>query len=159
MWHCGPRRMYVTCWKADSCCVEMWARRSSSTWRFVTPSSRGISSGRGSSWPLMEESLRNAVRAGVKIAFGTDVGVLSHGEAAKEFRVMVEAGMTPMQAVVAATRNAADLLGQLDNIGTIEAGKYADLIAVDANPLDDITRLEHVSFVMKQGTVHKTGGG
>lgn len=105
--------------------------------------------------PLMNESLRKAVKAGVKIAFGTDVGVFPHGKAAKEFRYMVAAGMSPMEAILAATRNAADLLGQLDNLGTIEAGKYADLIAVDANPLEDITRLENVTFVMKGGRVFK----
>lgn len=108
--------------------------------------------------PLMQDSLQRAVKAGVKIAFGTDVGVFPHGDAAKEFRVMVEAGMTPMHAIQAATRNAADLIGELDNFGTIEAGKYADLIAVEASPLEDITRLENVSFVMKGGTVYKDSG-
>ncbi len=105
--------------------------------------------------PLMEESFKKAVKARVKIAFGTDVGVFPHGDSAKEFKHMVEAGMTPMEAIVAATRNAADLLDQSDNLGTIAPGRFADLIAVDQNPLDDITRLENVVFVMKAGKVYK----
>ena len=105
--------------------------------------------------PIMDASFRKAVAAGVKIAFGTDVGVFPHGQAAKEFRYMVDAGMSPMDAIVAATRNAADLLGETEDLGTIEPGKYADLIAVDADPLEDITILENVSFVMKAGAVYK----
>ena len=105
--------------------------------------------------PKMRESHRKAVAAGVKIAFGTDAGVFPHRDAAKEFRYMVEAGMTPMAAIVAATHNAADLIGHLPDFGTLEPGKFADLIAVDRNPLEDITRLENVSFVMKAGQVVK----
>jgi len=108
--------------------------------------------------PKMRESFRKAVAAGIKIAFGTDVGVFPHGDAAKEFRLMVEGGMTPMAAIVAATQNAADLIGHLPDFGTLEPGKYADLIAVDKNPLEDITRLENVSFVMKEGQVVKHVG-
>ncbi len=105
--------------------------------------------------PKMRKSFRKAVEAGVKIAFGTDVGVFAHRDAAKEFSAMVEGGMGKMAAIVAATKNAADLLGQSDDLGTIQAGRFADIIAIDANPLDDITALEHVIFVMKGGQVVK----
>jgi imidazolonepropionase-like amidohydrolase len=106
--------------------------------------------------PKMRQSHRKAVAAGVKFAFGTDVGVFPHREAAREFRFLVEAGMTPQSAIVTATRNAADLLGKLADLGTVEAGKFADLCAVERNPLEDITRLEQVTFVMKGGQVVKS---
>jgi imidazolonepropionase-like amidohydrolase len=97
-------------------------------------------------------STRLAVASGVKIAFGTDSAVTPHGQNAGEFALLVEyGGMTAEQALVSATLNAADLLGVADNVGTLEAGKYADIIAVDGNPLDDVTVLEHVAFVMKGG--------
>ena len=99
---------------------------------------------------------RDAHKGGVKIAFGTDAGVFPHGQNGKEFRYLVEwAGMSPMQAIKSATVNAADLLGQADTLGTIAAGKYADLIAVDGDPLVNVTELEHVDFVMKEGVVYK----
>lgn len=97
-------------------------------------------------------SHRRAIGAGVKIAFGTDTGVSRHGENAKEFALMVRAGMTPAQAIRAATVGAADLLGR-DDIGIVAPGKTADIIAVDASPLADVTRLEHVGFVMHRGVV------
>ena len=103
-------------------------------------------------------SHRRAIAAGVKIAFGTDTGVSKHGENAREFALMVQAGMTPMQAIRAATVSAADLLGQSDSVGTLEPGKYADVIAVSASPLEDVRRLEHVDFVMRHGVVEKLGG-
>ena len=90
---------------------------------------------------------------GVKIAFGTDAGVSMHGRNADEFELMVQFGMTPAEAIVAATVNGADLLGMSDEIGTVEAGKRADLIAVDGDPLGDVTVLKAVSFVMKDGKV------
>ncbi|RMD86093.1 MAG: amidohydrolase family protein, partial [Calditrichaeota bacterium] len=96
-----------------------------------------------------------AYKAGVKIAFGTDSGVSPHGENAREFQYMVEAGMPPMKAIQAATLVAAQLLGVEDRLGTIEKGKIADVIAVDGNPLDDITVLQHVTFVMKEGVIYK----
>lgn len=99
-----------------------------------------------------------AIKAGVKIAFGTDTGVSRHGFNAQEFRLLVEAGMTPMQAIRSATVNAADLLGRSATIGTIEPGKDADIVAVARSPLDDVTELERVQFVMRRGTVHKLGG-
>jgi imidazolonepropionase-like amidohydrolase len=95
------------------------------------------------------------VRAGVKMAFGTDAGVCPHGINARQFAFMVRYGMTPLQAIQAATVNAADLLGHSDLIGSIKAGKSADVIAVQGDPLADIKILENVAFVMKEGTVYK----
>ena len=99
------------------------------------------------------KSLQQAVPAGVKIAFGTDAGVSLHGRNADEFELMVEHGMSPAQAIVAATRNAADLLGLADRIGSLEPGKQADLVAVRGNPLEDVTVLKQVEVVMKGGEV------
>ncbi|PYO72661.1 MAG: Xaa-Pro dipeptidase, partial [Gemmatimonadetes bacterium] len=107
------------------------------------------------------ENFKKAVQAGVKIAYGTDAGVYPHGWNAKQFAHMVRWGTTPMQAIQAATVNAADLLGWADRVGALEAGKYADVIAVQGDPLQDVTLLEHVAFVMKGGEVVKdslTGG-
>ena len=101
------------------------------------------------------EALRKAVPAGVKIAFGTDAGVSKHGRNADEFELMVKHGMTPATAIHAATVNAADLLGLASEIGTLEAGKAADIIAVAGDPLADVTVLKRVGFVMKSGKVHK----
>jgi imidazolonepropionase-like amidohydrolase len=96
-----------------------------------------------------------AYRQNVKIAFGTDAGVYPHGDNAKEFGYMVEAGMSPMEAIMAATRNAADLLGASSRLGTIQPGRFADLVAVKGDPLTDIKLLTQVSFVMKEGRVYK----
>lgn len=103
-------------------------------------------------------SHRKAFAAGVKVAFGTDTGVSKHGENAREFALMVGAGLTPSQAIAAATVGAADALDRKDQIGSIEPGKWADLIAVAGDPLADVTRLEKVDFVMRHGIVHKSGG-
>lgn len=97
------------------------------------------------------KSLQHAVPAGVKIAFGTDAGVSLHGRNADEFELMVQHGMTPVQAIVAATVNAADLLGLGAEVGTLEAGKYADLVAVRGDPLVDVAVLKDVERVMKGG--------
>ncbi len=106
------------------------------------------------------QSLERAVPAGVRIAFGTDAGVSKHGRNADEFELMVRHGMTPTTAIEAATVNAADLLGLSDQIGTLEPGKQADLIAVAGDPLVDVTVLKDVGFVMKGGVVFKeTLGG
>jgi imidazolonepropionase-like amidohydrolase len=94
----------------------------------------------------------SAYEAGVKIAFGTDSAVTKHGENADEFAMMVESGMTEMDAIRSATVVAAELLEMSAMLGTIEAGKLADIIAVDLNPLEDITALEDVSVVVKEGT-------
>jgi imidazolonepropionase-like amidohydrolase len=95
------------------------------------------------------------VKAGVKLSFGTDAGVCDYGTAGKQFAFMVKYGMTPMQAIQAATSSAADLLGRSDQIGSIKPGKYADVVAVGSDPLNDIHLLENVQFVMKDGKVYK----
>ena len=105
------------------------------------------------------ESLRKAVPKGVKIAFGTDAGVSKHGRNADEFELMVKYGMTPAAALQAATVNAADLLGLQADVGTIEPGMRADLIAVDGDPLVDVTVLKRVPFVMKDGREFTGGPG
>jgi len=104
---------------------------------------------------LQRENFARAVKGGVKIAYGTDAGVYPHGDNAKQFHYMVKYGLTPAQAIKAATVSAADLIDRKDTVGTIEAGKYADIIAVTANPLERIEVLEHVAFVMKGGKVYK----
>jgi imidazolonepropionase-like amidohydrolase len=101
------------------------------------------------------KALQKAVPAGVKIAFGTDAGVSKHGRNADEFELMVKHGMTPASAIQAATVNAADLLGLANEIGTLEPGKTADIIAVSGDPLSDVTVLKRVGFVMKSGRVFK----
>ena len=106
--------------------------------------------------PQIQATFGRAYQAGVKIAFGTDTGVSAHGDNAQEFSLMVEAGMPPMEAIVSATKNAADLLGESDHLGSISVGKYADVIAVRGNPIEDITLLEHIGFVMKDGIIYKT---
>ena len=104
---------------------------------------------------LQRENFRKALQAGVKMAFGTDAGVYPHGDNAKQFFYMVKFGMTPAQAIRAATSSAADLIGRSKDVGTIEAGKFADIIAVNADPLAEVRVLEHVDFVMKGGVVYK----
>jgi imidazolonepropionase-like amidohydrolase len=100
------------------------------------------------------QALEKAYARGVKIAFGTDAGVSKHGRNADEFELMVKHGMTPTDAIKAATVNAADLLGLANEIGTLEPGKRADLIAVSGDPLKDVTVLKNVSLVMKDGVVY-----
>src|SRR5215472_4748728 len=101
------------------------------------------------------ENFAKAVKGGTKMAFGTYAGVYPHGDNAKQFFYMVKFGMTPAQAIHAATSNAADLVGRAQDVGTLQAGKYADLIAVSADPLEDVRALENVGFVMKGGVVYK----
>ena len=108
--------------------------------------------------PRIQKNLGEAYKAGVKIAFGTDQGLAPHGTNGKEFALMVQAGMTPIDAIWAATANAADLIGDAQDIGSVQAGRYADIIAVTGDPLKDVTELERVSFVMKGGVVYKAGG-
>lgn len=96
-----------------------------------------------------------AVRAGVKMSFGTDAGVCPYGIAARQFAFMVKYGMTPIQAIRSATSNAAELLGKSNLLGSLQPGKYADIIAVTGDPLADIRALEHVHFVMKEGKIYK----
>jgi imidazolonepropionase-like amidohydrolase len=99
--------------------------------------------------------VKRALELGVKIAFGTDAGVYPHGDNGKQFAVYTQNGMTPIYAIQTATVNAADLLGWSDRVGSIEPGRFADIIAVRGNPLEDIRTLEHVAFVMKGGQVYK----
>ena len=105
--------------------------------------------------PEVAASFTKAIKAGLKISFGTDAGVFPHGLNARQFALMVKYGQTPMQSIQSATINSAELLGWSKKIGSIEKGKYADIIAVKTNPLDDIKILENVSFVMKGGIVYK----
>jgi imidazolonepropionase-like amidohydrolase len=108
--------------------------------------------------PVIQKTAGRAYKAGVKLAFGTDAGVYPHGQNAKEFEYMVETGIPNAYALQAATVNAAALLKQSDNIGSLEAGKFADVIAVKGNPLDDISLMKQVDFVMKAGVVYKEAG-
>ncbi|MDQ2990366.1 MAG: amidohydrolase family protein [Pseudomonadota bacterium] len=105
--------------------------------------------------PLIQATFGRAYRAGVKIAFGTDAAVYPHGDNAKEFAYMVEAGMPPLEAIRSATLSAASLLDQSDQLGSVEPGFAADIVAVSGDPLRDITILQHVKFVMKAGVVYK----
>ncbi|MEP4890774.1 MAG: amidohydrolase family protein [Aliiglaciecola sp.] len=103
--------------------------------------------------PLIKQTFENALKAGVKIAYGTDTGVSAHGDNGLEFVLMVEAGMKPIEAIRSATYHGAKLLNELDNLGTIEAGKFADMVAVHGDPLSDITEMQDIDFVMKNGEV------
>ena len=104
--------------------------------------------------PQMLDMARRAHEGGVMIAFGTDSGVSRHGDNAREFALLVEAGLSPMEAILSATVTASEHVMMDSDIGTIEPGKFADIIAVSANPLDDITALENVAFVMQGGEVY-----
>jgi imidazolonepropionase-like amidohydrolase len=105
--------------------------------------------------PLLRHNIQHAFQSGVKVAFGTDAAVYQHGLNAHEFETYVNLGMTPLQSIQTSTVGAPDLLGWSDKIGSIEPGKYADLIAVSGDPLKDITELQRVKFVMKGGEVYK----
>lgn len=105
--------------------------------------------------PKIKDTFGRAYAAGVKIAFGTDSGVSPHGENGREFALMVEAGMPAMEAIQSATTAAAELLGVEDRLGSVEPGKIADLVAVEGDPLEDITAMQRVVFVMKEGEVFK----
>ena len=109
--------------------------------------------------PAARKNIAHAFSSGVKVAFGTDAAVYPHGLNAHEFAVMVKLGLTPLQAVQAATINAADLLGWSGKVGTLEPGAWGDIIAVDGDPTKDVTTLEHVKFVMKGGEVVKNDYG
>src|SRR5256714_1916255 len=105
------------------------------------------------------EMFRNAVKMGIKISFGTDAAVYPHGQNAKEFKLMVDLGMTPIDALKSAMANDADLLGIGQKVGTLEKGKFADIIALPGDPTSDITATERVSFVMKEGKIIRRGTG
>jgi len=108
--------------------------------------------------PLIQGMFSRAYAAGVKIASGTDSGVSEHGDNAREFGYMVEAGMPPIEAILSATRDAADLIGASDRVGSIQPGRFADVIAVAGDPIADISEMRRVSFVMKNGVVYKMAG-
>jgi imidazolonepropionase-like amidohydrolase len=108
--------------------------------------------------PRVHESFKRAVDAGVKIALGTDAGVMQHGTNAREFALMVKYGMSPMQAIQAGTLSGAILLGRESEVGSVERGKLADIVAVKGDPLRDITVLQHADFVMKGGAIFKQNG-
>jgi imidazolonepropionase-like amidohydrolase len=120
---------------------------------FLTPaqSAKALDAG-----PKMLDMARRAHAAGVKIAFGTDTGVSAHGDNAGEFALLVKAGLTPLEAIQAATVNAADHLQISSVAGSLTPGHAADLIAVEGDPLKDVTVLQKVAFVMKDGVVHKS---
>jgi imidazolonepropionase-like amidohydrolase len=103
------------------------------------------------------EMFRNALKIGIKISFGTDAAVFPHGQNAKEFKLMVDLGMKPLDALKSATASDAELLGIAQKVGTLEKGKLADIIAMPGDPTADITVTEHVSFVMKEGKIIRTG--
>ncbi|WP_421774136.1 amidohydrolase family protein [Gracilimonas sp.] len=105
--------------------------------------------------PMIQNTFADAYKRGVKIAFGTDAGVFPHGLNGKEFKYMTEVGMPAMEAIQSATMTAATVLGLEAEIGSIETGKLADIVATDKNPLEDVTTLERVSFVMKDGVIYK----
>jgi len=109
--------------------------------------------------PAARKNIAHAFASGVKVAFGTDAAVYPHGLNAHEFAVMVRLGLTPLQAIQAATLNAADLLGWSGKVGTLEPGAWADIVAVDGDPVKDVTTLERVKFVMKGGEVVKNEYG
>jgi imidazolonepropionase-like amidohydrolase len=104
---------------------------------------------------LHRQNFTKVLRAGVKMSFGTDAGVCPHGINARQFAFMVKYGMTPLQAIQSSTVSAADLLGKSDVLGSIRPGKFADIIAVSGNPLEDVRLLENVKFVMKEGRIYK----
>jgi imidazolonepropionase-like amidohydrolase len=104
---------------------------------------------------LQRENFARAVKAGVKVAFGTDAGVYPHGDNARQFQYMVKYGLTPARAIRAATSDAAELLGRQSDVGRVAPGLYADLIAVSGDPLADVRALETVGFVMQGGSVVK----
>lgn len=105
--------------------------------------------------PLIQDTFGEAYRFGVKIAFGTDTGVSPHGGNAKEFELMVEAGMSPAEAILSSVQTGAEVLGLEDQIGSVQPGIQADIIAMEGNPLEDITLLQNISFVMKLGEIVK----
>lgn len=129
--------------------VAEWAEDPDS---FLLPPQRAKAAEVG---PRMIDMVRRAHEGGVAIAFGTDTGVSPHGENAREFALLVQSGLTPMEAITAATVTGAANLGQSGTLGTLEPGKYGDLIAVAGDPLADVTLLENVAFVMKEGIAYK----
>ncbi len=108
--------------------------------------------------PQIIKTVSRAYKGGVKFAYGTDAGVYPHGQNWEDFIYLVKAGLPPAYTLQMATVNAAELLGHQDEIGSVTPGKYADIVAVPGNPLDDITVMSKVNFVMKAGVVYKRDG-
>jgi imidazolonepropionase-like amidohydrolase len=104
---------------------------------------------------IQRENFRKALKAGVVMSYGTDAGVHPNGDNAKQFKIMVRYGMTPMRAIVAATRTGAELLKKENDFGAVEAGRFADIVAIEADPLPDVSALERMKFVMKEGRVYR----
>ena len=107
---------------------------------------------------LKDKSFQMVLKADLPIGFATDSAVVPHGQNAREFAYRVRLGQTPMAAIVSATKTAAEIMGWSDRVGTVETGKFADVIAVTGDPLRDITELQRVTFVMKGGVVYKGDG-
>jgi imidazolonepropionase-like amidohydrolase len=126
---------------------------------YIDPGPLGLSEMRRRVIPLHKATFQKAMKMGVKIAFGTDVGAYAHGTSTIEFLKMVEYGMKPIDAIRSATTTASELLRMENSIGTIEPGKYADIIAVQGNPLEDIMVIQKNVFVMKEGKVYKNLSG
>ena len=105
--------------------------------------------------PQIQQTFAAAYKAGVKIAFGTDAGVYPHGQNAREFGYMVEAGMPPLEAIQAATIRAAQVLRRDQDLGSLSTGKLADIVAVRGDPLKDIALMNQMAFVMKDGVIYK----
>jgi imidazolonepropionase-like amidohydrolase len=122
---------------------------------YIDPGPLGLSEMRKRIIPLHKATFQKAMKMGVKIAFGTDVGAYDHGTSTREFLKMVEYGMKPIDAIRSATVTASELLRMESNIGTIEPGKFADIIAVQGNPVDDIRAIQNTMFVMKEGKVYE----
>lgn len=136
-------------WMVPTAYVADWLRDNETTLHLSQAMNRKLEA------VLLEakRNLRHAFESGVKVAFGTDAAVFPHGQNAREFVTYTQLGMTPLQAIQTATINAADLLGLKDRLGALEPGKLADMIAIDGDPLADVTTLQHVKFVMKAGVV------
>lgn len=115
---------------------------------------KALASGNAEEYAKMAARFRQAYDAGVRIAFGTDASIFPHGRNAEQFRLMVDAGMSPADAIRSATSWAAELLGIGDEVGVLAVGRRADIIAVSGDPLQDVRTLETVAFVMRGGTVH-----
>jgi imidazolonepropionase-like amidohydrolase len=122
---------------------------------YIDPGPLGLSEMRKRIIPIHKSTFQKAMKMGVKIAFGTDVGAYAHGTSTIEFLKMVEYGMKPIDAIRSATTTASELLRMENSIGTIEPGKFADIIAVQGNPLEDIKSIQKNVFVMKEGKVHR----
>ena len=156
--HRTPQTMRCSSGRTRGWCRRWWRRTRRWRRRERARAARPRSPRPKRQWPCTTRTSPKAIRDGVRIAFGTDSGVSDHGKNAKEFALLVKAGMTPAAAIRAATIDAATLLDRASRIGSLEPGKDADIIAVATSPLEDVTVLERVRFVMRQGVVHELDG-